>query len=407
MHIKRLMECITQIDNKYLELISCAINETMQEIIDIEHFHDHGPRAISTDELLIQITNSINEYTAEMFMTCILEFCITNYYPFEQEEWNFINYFLEFHKSTLTLKERRYLNALNNSYMSIYKVTSVTAGQFIILEDQIDLELPNITVFDRSLSKNITEGTYIATRIVQKQATKSELSSSIIPMPKAIINNCINAILNITNLMSNNLVIKSLSGGEEIEDNDTNRLLIKKMWVKEILESIYLYYTNPQDYHDILDYDGNPWNPCIIEFDINTSALKIKNVLSSVKEFTLDQGYKNSNNWLWLGKRYKSLDPAGFKEHIPDVNSHGKEPLFNGLFITNEYDGESYHIFAEIKLIKKKLLVHVHSYQRANIAQDKIQTILQDMVSNATIYPEHDIRSGHNLFNIKTANSLN
>lgn len=116
MYIKRLMECITQIDEKYLELILCVINETMQEIIDMEHFHDHGPQDISTKELLIQIANSTDEYTSEMFMTCILEFCITNYYPFEQEEWNFINYFLEFHKSTLTLKERRYLNALNNSY---------------------------------------------------------------------------------------------------------------------------------------------------------------------------------------------------------------------------------------------------------------------------------------------------
>lgn len=50
----------------------------------------------------------------------------------------------------------------------------------------------------------------------------------VIPMPKAIINNCVNVIRNITNLMSNNLVIKSLSGGEEIEYNDTNRLLTKK-----------------------------------------------------------------------------------------------------------------------------------------------------------------------------------
>jgi hypothetical protein len=129
------------------------------------------------------------------------------------------------------------------------------------------------------------------------------------------------------------------------------------MWVKEILESIYDYYSNYTSYHTIVDYDGNPWHPCVIEFALLTTQAKIKDALFSVKDFKYDQSSRRSSNvWLWLSNKYIRLDKKNnLKAKLPNITEAlEKPPIFNGAFITNEYDGISYHIYAEIRLIKNK-----------------------------------------------------
>lgn len=388
------MDCIAQLDNKYLELVHSVINGVLQEIMDSESFYDNGHQYVSTEQLLKEIASKTNDDLADIILACVVEFCITNYYPVEkEEEWNFINYFLKHHKNHLTTKERNYLKSLNNSYMSIYKVTSISCDNSVVLKDQIEKKMPSITVFDKAFSNGIVKGSYVAVRAVKKDTTDNtkghELSSTVFLIPDPVIKSCINVIRNINEAMFGPLA-KQLMGlfgnNEVIEDTNYNRLQAKKMWAKQILEEIYLYYSNYTDYHIILDYDGNPWHPCIIEFDVLSSAAKLKKALSSIKEFKYDEECKNGNTWLWLSKRYKQLNSKNIKAKLPAVNENqDKSPLFNGAFIINNYDGESYHIFAEIKLVKNKLIVEVNSKQRANIAQDKILTELSGMVSNGLI----------------------
>ena len=398
MHIYRLMKCINQLDHEHNTLMQCVINDVLQEIMDSESFHDNGPRAVSTKQLLDEITAKTNEPLAQMIVTCVVEFCITNYYPFNETSWNFINHYLKYYKEHLTTKEQKYLAALNNSHMTIYKVVSVVPGQSVTLEDRIDTNNPKITVLDKQLSHSIEKGQHVAMRPIPKtvkgKSREYDTSSSIVIIPPPILDNCINTISNITNLMLASFGAESTdpsSNKEVLEDTKHNRLLIKKMWVKEILENIYDYYSNYANYHTILDYDGNPWHPCVIEFDLLTTLSKIKNALFSVKEFEYDQSSRRSSNvWLWLSNKYTRLDQKNIKAKLPSITENlEKPPIFNGAFITNEYDGTSYHIYAEIRLVKNKLLVEVNSKQRANIAQDKLLTKLAGMITNPIIHSRH------------------
>ncbi len=298
----------------------------------------------------------------------------------------------------LTKEEQGYLADLNNSHMSIYKVLSVASGQSVTLEDLIDTDNPKIKVRDKAFSMNIQKGQCVALRVIPKTITGKTreyvLSASLLLIPFPVLDNCINTISNITKLMLTSFCIEHtnpLINKQVSKDNEHNRLLIKKMWVKEILECIYHYYGNYTSYHTILDYDGNPWHPCIIEFTILTTPAKIKNVLCSIKEFKYDlTSNSRSNVWLWLNNSYAKLNQKNIKERFPDIMKNcDKPPIFNGEFFTNEDNGKSSHIYAEIRLVKNQLLIEVNSKQRANIVQDKLLTELAGMIANPIIHLQH------------------
>ena len=364
MHINKLMELIAKIDIKYFEPLNSFINSFLQEIMDTEAYYDNGAKNISTPEILEELTDNVDTYTSDVMLACAIEFCITNDYPIEEETWNCINYLLNYHKDWFSTKERRYLKALNNSYMSIYKVMSVKPNNLIVLKDQVETKSPKLTVLDKSLSNSVEKGQYIAVRILKtnSKSDKHELSSSGFVIPPHLIKECVSIIHNITNAINNPLAMQLFGDNEVIEDNDHNRLLIKKMWAKEILETWYLYYANYTDNHEMLDADGNPWHPCIIEFDLTVSNDKLRQALRFMPKLKFDENCKDGNTWLWFDKKYEALN--------------------------NKYDNQGYHIFAEVKLHENKLLIDVNSKQRANIAQDEMLTELGGMLSNPKIFSQ-------------------
>ncbi len=389
MQLQKLMKCLNKVDHKYLQLIHSVINDILHEIVNSgEGCYDNDAPAVSTDKLIKEITAKTNNDIAGIIITCVFEFCITSTYVFENESWNFINYYLKHYKNKITSEEQVYLKSLNNSYMSIYKVISTSPGTSITLKNQIEKKLPSIIAIDEALSCHLTKGSYIAVRPVKKNTADNvyELSCAVLPIPEPIVKECVHDINNITKMMFDPLTLElvRMSGtNATFEDNATNRLQAKKIWTKEIIERVYSYYVNYADYHEILDYDGNPWQPCIIEFDVIVSAAKIKKALSSIKEFKYDEQCSRGNTWLWLSKHYKELNSKNLKKQLPPLScsDSNKSPKFHGAFITNECDGESYHVFAEIKLLKNKLLVEVDSKQRANIVQDQILTELAGLIS--------------------------
>lgn len=390
MHINKLMEHIAKIDIKYFVPIESFINSFLQEIMDAESYYDNGPKNISTPEILEEITDNVDTYTSDVMLACAIEFCITNDYPIEGETWNCINYLLDQHGDWFTEKEKRYLKALNNSYMSIYKVMSVEPNNSVALKDQVEKKSSKITVLDKSLSNSVKKSEYIAVRILKTNSAgkgnKNELSSSAFIIPNQLVKECVSVIRNITDAMTNPLALQLFSDNEAIEDNAHNRLLTKKMWGKEILETWYLYYANYTDNHEMLDYDGNPWHPCIIEFDLTVSDNKVRKALRFMPKLKFDEECKNGNTWLWLDKKYEVFNAESIKDKLPPKNASNKKlPLYQGGFIRNEYDNLGYHIFAEVKLHKDKLLIDVNSKQRANIAQDEILTALGNMISNPKI----------------------
>ena len=364
MHINKLMQLIAKIDIKYFEPLDSFINSFLQEIMDVESYYDSGPKSVSTPEILAELTDKVDTYTSDVMLACAIEFCITNDYPIEEETWNCINYLLSHHKDWFSAKEKRYLKALNNSYMGIYKVMSVEPNNSVVLKDQIEKTSQRITVSDKSLSKSVEKGQYIAARILKtnSKSDKHELSASCFVIPPHLIKECVSVIRNITNAIKNPLAMQLFGDNEVIEDNAHNRLLTKKMWAKEILETWYLYYANYTDNQEMLDADGNPWHPCIIEFDLTVSNDKLRQALRFMPKLKFDENCKDGNTWLWFDKKYEALN--------------------------NKYDNLGYHIFAEVKLHEDKLLIDVNSKQRANIAQDEMLTELGGMLSNPKIFSQ-------------------
>jgi hypothetical protein len=138
--------------------------------------------------------------------------------------------------------------------MSIYKVISVKSAESITLQCQVEKKAPKIVIFDKSLSStDISKGTYIAARILIISPTsynsKRILSHSYFEIPFYLIKECVTIIHNITNAMYNPLSALLINNGEVIKDTKSNRLLTKKMWSKEILETWYAHNTNYVDYH--------------------------------------------------------------------------------------------------------------------------------------------------------------
>jgi hypothetical protein len=390
MNFDKLMEYISRLDIKYFEPLDYNINSHLQEAMDTEGYYDNDPQNISTFEILDEITDKVSSDTADVMLSSALEFCITNEYPLYNENWNCINYLLDNCKTWFTAAEKKYLKALNNSYMSIYKVISVEVGNSITLQCQIEKKAPKVIVYDKSLSNSgIPKDTYLATRVLKISPTaknsKHILSSVCFEIPPHLIKECISVIRNITDAMTSPLAIQ-LFGNEAIENNSHNKLLTKKMWSKEILEIWYSYYTHNTDPREVLDYDGNPWHPCMITFDLKVSDNKIRQALRFIPKFKFDEECEDGNTWLWLDKKYENLNERSIKDSLPaDSLSDTKFPSYQGEFIANNIDNQGYHIFAVVKLHKDKLLVDVNSKQRANIAQDAIATELGDMISNPKI----------------------
>ena len=122
MNIEKLLKCIHQLDSGHNMLMQYVINDVLQEIMDSESFQDHGSRDVSTKQLLDEITTKTDEHLAQMILTCVIEFCITNYYYCDGKSWNFIKYYLDHHKEHLTKEEQDYLADLNNSYRPISNI---------------------------------------------------------------------------------------------------------------------------------------------------------------------------------------------------------------------------------------------------------------------------------------------
>lgn len=398
MHIEKLVNCIKKVDYEYYKLINQAIDSFLQEAMDHEKFYKNEQLNIPTEQLLEDIKGTTSEFIADMIITCAVEFCVTNYYLLEGKEWNFIDYFLKHHSKDLTTKEQEYLRALNNSYMSVYKVISVTPGQSVELQDKIEDNAPKIKIVDKVFSKSIEKGKHIAVRVVNCGTTnkydKYEISPSVLIIPELIVKDCINNLRS----MSDNMF--RLFSAKAVENNSHNKLLIKKMRAKDIVESVYLYYANYDEYHEMLDYDGNPWNPCIVEFDITKPSNEIIDALSSIAELKLDEEDKSGNTWLWLGKYYKDLRYSKLKSSLPKYDKN-KSPLYRGDFITNESNEQAYQIFAIIKLRKNKLRIEVDSKQRANIIQDKVVNELREKVCNPKIVKSERCYLNHKVNTIR------
>lgn len=392
MHIQALMNCISNLEGEPKDLIMFMIQSFLEEVTDPESFSRDIVKNVSINELLTIIANDSNDYLSDMLLTCAVEFCVTNSYQLYDKEWNCIDHIIAHQKKNLNAEDVKYLKALNNSYMSIYKVINVFPGEYVTLQDKIEKTAPIITVADKSLSNSATKGVYIGVRIIDMNTKTTpkqyELSSSTLVLPEPTIKNCIKGIRNITKMMLNPIAMMLFGEGQKIAKTQQNKLLIKKMWVKEIAEIVYDYHQNWEEYHELLDMDGNPWCPSVVEFKLNAPITKVRTALSAIKELITDPSSEKKDCWIWCAEEYAELNQKTIRKHLPKMSKEIERPIFNDQFIQNEYDGRAYRVYATIKLTKDKLIIELSSKQRANIVQDKFSEELGNLVSAPFIYSE-------------------
>ncbi len=296
-----------------------------------------------------------------MFIS-VFEFCISNEYVFEGKSWNCINYLLNNHSNLLDNKDIKHLKALNSSYMSLYKVISVNEKGFIVLKNLIEHTSSQITVYNKDL--NIESGDNIACRVLALSDGQYELSEAVVAITEQQV--AMDIVINVhykASLMKTIIQrkIKNLKGYFSEE------LLIKKMWTKEILTIWYIFNASCSQINrdEMLDEDGNPYKPYLVIFDIKCKKKELKQVIDSFPEFIKPQSEDINDMWLWVDNKYE----------------RGKDKIH----LKEQADGSEYKIFAGLEIEKHKLIIDVQSKQHAHIAQDHIETILKDMVSNPII----------------------
>ena len=387
MNIRKLWFLVEQLEPDYCYLMDEVMSCFLQETIDSESFNNNGERNMSCEAILNEIKNDLNEDLTIIAQNCALEFCLTNEYLLEGQTWNCIAYLLECHADSLTSNDKKYLKALNNSHLGIYKVISVEPNISVTLEDMIEPNSEHLKILDKNLSRYIKSNQLVATRLLKieykTKPTEYRLSNTLIPLQTKVAEQSVGIIQMLTEAMNQPLLIQTILQEEErLEDNTHNRLMLKKMWAKEILEQWYLYHTNIMDYHELFDYEGNPMQPCSIEFDVTTEPSKLAKILNTLPDFIADA----PNSWTWIDNTgYDNFNFSDIKDKAPSLIDPDKSPLYCGTVIVNERDKLSYRVFAEIKLKKNKLIINVASIQRANIAQDFIVTKCGNTVSNPII----------------------
>ncbi|WP_375327146.1 hypothetical protein [Candidatus Tisiphia endosymbiont of Nemotelus uliginosus] len=273
----------------------------------------------------------LNKRLAIIAQNCAIEFCITNDYIIEGQTWNCIDHLLKNHVELFTVKDKKYLKTLNNSYLSLYRVISVVSGKSIILEDMIEPSVKHCIVIDKELSNTIVVGQIITVRLIaieyKTKPTEYQISNTLILLPAKIALQSVEIIKTLNDAINNpkwSFVLMQ----EKFEDNAHNRLIQKKIRTKEILEQWYLYYANYMDYHEIFDYEGNPWCPCQIIFDITTDQKEIVKVLNGLPNFIPDAAKKSCNTWIWIDNiGYNHLDFSDMKYKKPNLTDNNKSPI--------------------------------------------------------------------------------
>lgn len=354
MIINKLWLFIDKLETEYFNLMNEVSSCFLQEIIDSESFNNEGARQVACRVILDEIENSLGEAIMLHAQDATMEFCLTNEYLLDGTTWNCIEHLLQHHSDAMTANDKKYLKALNNSYLGVYKVVSVEPTISVTLRDMIEPNNKDLKVLDKNLSKAIKKDQIIATRLltIEHKINPSEyrLSNTLIFLPEIIASQAINIIQMLTEAMNQPLLVEAIVPEEErFEDTPHNRIMQKKMWAKEILEQWYLYQVNHEDYHEFFDYEGNPWKPSSLEFDITAPLKKISAIFDSLPNFIQNK----TNAWSWIDSTGHN-DLINYTKRLkPTLRDSSKSPLYRGAIMRNELNKLSYPVLAEIKNTKE------------------------------------------------------
>ena len=238
MIINKLWLFIDKLETEYFNLMNEVSSCFLQEIIDSESFNNEGARQVACRVILDEIENSLGEAIMLHAQDATMEFCLTNEYLLDGTTWNCIEHLLQHHSDAMTANDKKYLKALNNSYLGVYKVVSVEPTISVTLRDMIEPNNKDLKVLDKNLSKAIKKDQIIATRLltIEHKINPSEyrLSNTLIFLPEIIASQAINIIQMLTEAMNQPLLVEAIVPEEErFEDTPHNRIMQKRCGQKK------------------------------------------------------------------------------------------------------------------------------------------------------------------------------
>ena len=155
MNTQKIWQSLLMLDTPYAHLVNDVMNNFAQEVIDREGFDNNDPNNTSIEDTISTLRDTLNTKRALEFENCALEFCITNEYMIEGESWNCVKHWIDRYNKQFNKNELEYLRELNKSYVSVYKVISVTSGVSIDLENMLETNKPSVKIVHKTLSKKL------------------------------------------------------------------------------------------------------------------------------------------------------------------------------------------------------------------------------------------------------------
>jgi hypothetical protein len=237
--IKKIWKALIHLDFRYSMLINGAINRFSQEIINFDKFEGNGLQpTLSPDEAIEFLSEELDEKQYRLFESTALEFCITNDYSVNGKRWNCVEHLIKHHELLFSSESIKYLEALNKSYASIYKVS--------FLEDSSSIELSNmlkendvVTIAGKKQVSDLRDHQVVATRVLRiktKNKVVYKISNTLLPLTKEMTEGSVHVINFILSQMNS---AKHTKPSSSLTQNEI--LLRKKMMIKEILEQWYLH----------------------------------------------------------------------------------------------------------------------------------------------------------------------
>ena len=239
MNIQKMWKILSELDLLYAHLMNEVMANFSHEIIDRDDFYNTSPGNILPEQIIETIQDQLTDKKYTEYERCVVEFCITNEYVVAGENWNCIKHWLDHHKKQLNKSDLKYLKALNNSYVSVYQIVSVSPNESIELQDMIEVDQPSVIIANKALSKTAKESGFIATRLLKTRSKADsanyQISNTLLYLPDEVAQSSINVIKMMTQAMNSHLIRAT-----DLNTPD-NQLLQKKLWIKEILEHWYIH----------------------------------------------------------------------------------------------------------------------------------------------------------------------
>lgn len=370
MQIKKFLkylENMNQIESHFFNMAMAAI---FLESLFPEQFNEEDQ---TVD--LVAISKEMDKGIFDALRRCALEFFFSNEYQTDSNKaWNIIDIFLAKKHKTLDHKEIKHLQALRNSYMSIYEVVDIKIDKSITLRDIVDNKATPIIVSEKKATHRLSKWDLIGARIVKLFDTNLLAGGALI-LTREAADRAKADIGMITEIMMSPSYLPAL---KKIMVNP--ELTIKKMWAKEIIGQWFhatIEQARPKTFHNT---DGHKIEFYTLEYPIKKQQREVIKILNGLGELhPVDiEGCKHAWIWEWQ-KNVK--DSVGDNPNVLTLETH-----------LDMDDNTSYSIFAELKLSNEKLEIDVNSKERANILQNYIQLYLGECVLDPIVI-QHDLIS--------------